>query len=240
MPDLPARPDLEQIRHQAKDLFTPPVPVTRVPGAHASGVAPPDAVVGSAGGRSQYGFASWPKLKLEVDRARSSTTATSIGSGPCSPKTRPRRPLLEHWWITRSVRRHSGYLAMLRSTRREACGGTSPARARWRELFAAGALVDGEDGDPETPLITAASYGDAEVARCSSAPAPAWRRGRPRTRVASREARRCSTPRCSHDRRRRRARRRWCPGARHRGGRRGGDVDGWLDGAPPDTVSAPS
>ncbi len=34
-----------------------------------------------------------------------------------------------------------------------------------RLLLAAGAPVDGEDGDRETPLITAASYGDAEVAR---------------------------------------------------------------------------
>ena len=34
-----------------------------------------------------------------------------------------------------------------------------------RALLAAGAPVDGEPGDPETPLITAASYGDADVAR---------------------------------------------------------------------------
>ena len=32
-------------------------------------------------------------------------------------------------------------------------------------LLQAGALVDGYPGDTETPLITAASYGDAEVAR---------------------------------------------------------------------------
>jgi ankyrin repeat protein len=32
-------------------------------------------------------------------------------------------------------------------------------------LLAAGAPVDGPPGDRETPLITAASYGDAEVAR---------------------------------------------------------------------------
>ncbi len=34
-----------------------------------------------------------------------------------------------------------------------------------RELLAAGAAVDGDPEEPETPLITAASYGDAEVAR---------------------------------------------------------------------------
>jgi uncharacterized protein len=32
-------------------------------------------------------------------------------------------------------------------------------------LLAAGAPVDGRPGDPETPLMTAASYGDAEAAR---------------------------------------------------------------------------
>jgi uncharacterized protein len=32
-------------------------------------------------------------------------------------------------------------------------------------LLASGALVDGNPGEPETPLITAASYGDADVAK---------------------------------------------------------------------------
>lgn len=58
-----------------------------------------------------------------------------------------------------------GYVAMLRY---------DPVRRRWREvpgtadlarvLLAAGAPVDGRPGDRETPLITAASYGDAAVA----------------------------------------------------------------------------
>jgi len=34
-----------------------------------------------------------------------------------------------------------------------------------RALIEAAAPVNGHPGDPETPLITAASYGDAEVAR---------------------------------------------------------------------------
>ncbi|MGI8945172.1 MAG: ankyrin repeat domain-containing protein [Thermoleophilaceae bacterium] len=34
-----------------------------------------------------------------------------------------------------------------------------------RALLAAGAPVEGDPADPETPLMTAASYGDAEVAR---------------------------------------------------------------------------
>jgi uncharacterized protein len=58
-----------------------------------------------------------------------------------------------------------GYLAMARY---------DTATGRWREvagtgaaarvLLAAGAAVEGDPGDRETPLITAASYGDAEVA----------------------------------------------------------------------------
>ncbi len=40
--------------------------------------------------------------------------------------------------------------------------GTAPIA---RALIEAGAPVDGQPGDPETPLITAASYGDAAVAR---------------------------------------------------------------------------
>ncbi len=59
-----------------------------------------------------------------------------------------------------------GYVAMLRY---------DTSRGEWRDvtgtgqlaraLLAAGAPVDGDPGEPETPLITAASYGDAAVAR---------------------------------------------------------------------------
>lgn len=59
-----------------------------------------------------------------------------------------------------------GYVAMLRY---------DAVRGRWRdvegagalarELLRAGAPVDGAPGDPETPLITAASYGAADVAQ---------------------------------------------------------------------------
>ncbi len=58
-----------------------------------------------------------------------------------------------------------GYLAMARydtatHTWRDVAGTGAAAQV----LIAAGAPVDGLAGDPETPLITAASYGDAEVA----------------------------------------------------------------------------
>lgn len=59
-----------------------------------------------------------------------------------------------------------GYVAMLRfdtATRcwRDVAGTADLARL----LLAAGAPVDGAPGDPETPLVTAASYGDATVAQ---------------------------------------------------------------------------
>jgi ankyrin repeat protein len=59
-----------------------------------------------------------------------------------------------------------GYVAMLRyDTGRRVWRDVRGTGAVARLLLAAGAPVDGRAGDPETPLITAASYGDAEVAR---------------------------------------------------------------------------
>ena len=59
-----------------------------------------------------------------------------------------------------------GFVAMLRydtvtGVWRDVAGTDELARA----LLAAGAPADGEPGDSETPLITAASYGDAAVAQ---------------------------------------------------------------------------
>src|SRR5260370_1457710 len=69
MPDLPARPDLDQLRHQAKDLL------------HAAQRGDPDStarirtvseriILSSAqlALAREYGFASWARLKLEVER----------------------------------------------------------------------------------------------------------------------------------------------------------------------------
>ena len=69
MPYLPVRPDLDQLRHQAKDLL------------HAAQRGDPDAVarIRAVSGRlmlssaqlalaREYGFASWARLKLEVER----------------------------------------------------------------------------------------------------------------------------------------------------------------------------
>jgi len=69
MPDLPARPDLDQLRHQAKDLLHAAQrgdagAITRI---HAVS----DQLMLSAAQLAlarEYGFASWARLKLEVER----------------------------------------------------------------------------------------------------------------------------------------------------------------------------
>ena len=69
MPYLPVRPDLDQLRHQAKDLL------------HAARCGDPDALarIRAVSGRiilssaqlalaHEYGFPSWARLKLELER----------------------------------------------------------------------------------------------------------------------------------------------------------------------------
>jgi ankyrin repeat protein len=73
---------------------------------------------------------------------------------------------MEHWCDHPKGASPLGYTAMLRY---------DTSRGEWRDvpgtaavaeaLIAAGARVEGDPGDTETPLITAASYGDADVAR---------------------------------------------------------------------------
>ena len=59
-----------------------------------------------------------------------------------------------------------GFVAMLRHDTATGVWGDVPGTGDLaRTLLEAGAPVDGEPGDAETPLITAASYGDAGVAR---------------------------------------------------------------------------
>jgi uncharacterized protein len=168
MPYLPVRPDLDQLRHQAKDLL------------HAAQRGDPDAVarIRAVSDRimlsaaqlavaREYGFASWARLKLEVDR-RDILNSRDL--------SRLARLLAEHPWLATAKMEHwrdhecagpVGYMAMLRfdSGRLGLPGELPGTGAIAKALIEAGAPVDGYPGDPETPLITTASYGDAEVAR---------------------------------------------------------------------------
>jgi uncharacterized protein len=167
MPDLPARPDLGQLRHQAKDLLR--AAQRGDPGAVARIRAVSDRLILSSAQLAlarEYGFASWARLKLEVERrdvlnSRDLRRLTrALAEHPELATTK-----MEHWCDHKSAD-PLGYMAMLRFDHdrlglpRELPGTGAIARA----LIDVGAPVNGRPGDQETPLITAASYGDAEVA----------------------------------------------------------------------------
>ncbi|MBV9451494.1 MAG: ankyrin repeat domain-containing protein [Streptosporangiaceae bacterium] len=168
MPYLPVRPDLDQLRHQAKDLLH--AAQRGDPDAAARIHAVSDRVMLSSAQLAlarEYGFASWTRLKLEVERR------DILNSRDLSRLTRllAEHPELaavkmEHW-CDHKCAGTLGYMAMLRfdarrlGLPRELPGTGAMARA----LIEAGAPVNGYPDDKETPLITAASYGDAEVAR---------------------------------------------------------------------------
>jgi len=168
MPYLPVRPDLDQLRHQARDLLHPaqrgdPDAVARI-SAVSGRVILSSAQLALA---REYGFASWARLKLEVERrdilnSRDlSRLAALLADHPDMAAVN-----IEHWCDHKSAGT-LGYMAMLRFDHgRLGLPGNLPGTgAIARALIEAGAPVDGYPGDQETPLITAASYGDAEVAR---------------------------------------------------------------------------
>ncbi|PZS29652.1 MAG: hypothetical protein DLM59_12460 [Pseudonocardiales bacterium] len=169
MPDLPARPDLDQLRRQAEDLLR----------AARTGDAAAASRIGAVSDRlilasaelavaRTYGFASWARLKTEVERRDIFNRRDLEGlrallaEQPEQATTR-----MEHWCDHRMGAEPVGYLAMLRFDARRL--GLAPIRSGTgpvvRVLLDAGAPVDGEPGAAETPLMTAASYGDAEVAQ---------------------------------------------------------------------------
>ena len=169
MADLPARPDLGQLHHQAKDLLRAAQSGDPDAVARISAVSGP-LILSSAqlALAREYGFASWAKLKLEVERrdilnSRDlSRLARLLAEHPELATTK-----MEHWSDHQLGADPLGYMAMLRFDHArlglpsELPGTGAAARA----LIDAGAPVDGRPEDKETPLITAASCGDAEVAK---------------------------------------------------------------------------
>lgn len=168
MLDLPARPALDQLRHQAKDLLH--AARRGDPAAIARIRAVSDRIVLSAAQLAlarEYGFASWAKLKLEVERRdilnnRDLFRLTRLLAEHPDMATSQ----LEHW-ADRACGPPLGYITMMRFNHDrlglppELPGTGAIARA----LIQAGAPVNGHPEDKETPLITAASSGDADVAR---------------------------------------------------------------------------
>ncbi|MFC4056182.1 ankyrin repeat domain-containing protein [Actinomadura syzygii] len=167
MRDLPARPDLAQLRHQAKDLLREARQGDPQAAARIRSVS--DRIIMSSAQLAlarEYGFAGWTRLKLEVERRiilndRDLSGLTKLLAEHPELATRN----LERW-SDNACEEPLGYVTMMRFNRgRLGLPGELPGTgAIARALIGAGAPVDGRPSDRETPLITAASYGDAEVA----------------------------------------------------------------------------
>ena len=115
----------------------------------------------------EYGFPSWAKLKLEVER-RDILNGRDLSRLTRLPSEHPDLAVspLERW-ADRACGEPLGYITMMRFNHgRLGLPAQLPGTgAIAKALIEAGALVNGHPGDKETPLITAASSGDAEVAR---------------------------------------------------------------------------
>ena len=160
---LPERPNLDQLRRQAKELRD----ATAVGDPQASkrlaryGAQPTLAAAQLAIAR-KYGFASWTRLNVEVRRKRLIEAGDAAGL---------RELLAAHPEIAADQvsSRLSGksssvldYVAVARfhgALDRDAAGELTTV------LLAAGVRPDGQQGSGDTPLITAASYGETAMVR---------------------------------------------------------------------------
>jgi len=168
MADLPSCPDLDQFRQRAKDLLR------AAKRGNPDALACLHAVSGQlildsaqlAVARDQ-GFASWARLKAEIER-RSILDRADVNRLEALLAEHPELAVEEmHSWCEHQLGASPlGYVAMLRyDTAQCAWRDVAGTAAMARVLLDAGALVDGDPDDLETPLMTAASYGDAEVAQ---------------------------------------------------------------------------
>jgi hypothetical protein len=149
MPYLPARPDLDQLRHQAKDLLRAAQRGDREAIARISAVS--DRVLLSSAQLAiarDYGFPSWAKLKLEVERR----DILSNRDLPRLTKLLAEHPGLAvsplERWADRARGEPLGYITMMRFNHdrlglpAELPGTGAIAKA----LIEAGAPVDGQPG----------------------------------------------------------------------------------------------
>jgi hypothetical protein len=152
--DLTPRTDLEQLRREVQEVLAAESSNGTTAGSAEHAVA------------RGYGFESWAALVREVERREildSGDAARLYALIAGDPGLATAR--MEHWCDHPGGASPLGYTAMRRYD--TSCG-------EWRDvtgtgemarvLLDTGAPVDGEPGEQETPLITAASYGDAAVA----------------------------------------------------------------------------
>ncbi len=167
MDQLPPRPDIDQLRRTAKE---------RLRSARAGDIGAANWIgeVGSGLTLSaaqlrlarDYGFTSWPNLHVEVERRllldlRDADALSAFVESHPGLATAD----LQNWRDHPRGASPLGYLAMARfDTSTGSWGDVIGSGRAAQVLIAAGAPVDGAPSDPETPLITAASYGDADIA----------------------------------------------------------------------------
>ena len=169
MADLPARADIDQLRHQAKDLLAAATAGDREALGRVRAVSP-RLVLASAqlAVARDHGFASWAKLRTEIARRKLLNRRdlgglrTLIDADPALATAR-----FEHFCDHDRGVAPLSYIAMLNfdSSRLGLPNEPSGTGDVAKMLLEAGAPVEGDPADRETPLITAASYGDAEVAK---------------------------------------------------------------------------
>jgi ankyrin repeat protein len=169
MPELPERPDLEQLRRQAKELLR------AAKNGDADAIrrikAVDDRLILSSAQLAvarDYGFQNWAALKTEVERREILNSGDPVRLARLlseQPELAVRR--MDRWCDHTEGATPLGYVTMLKFDARR-LGLTNDLSATGemaRTLIAAGAQVNGGPDDGETPLIGAASYGDADVAR---------------------------------------------------------------------------
>jgi hypothetical protein len=165
---LPALANLDQLRHQAKDLLHAArrgdTEARRLIATVSDSATLTAARLALA---RDYGFASWPAMKAEVER-RTILNLRDVDGLRRLVADQPdlaRRPLVRFGDHRRGVE-PLALVAMLRFEARGAglANDLPGTGAMAQALIDAGAPVEGGPGVRETPLITAASYGDVEVA----------------------------------------------------------------------------
>ncbi len=170
MSDLPARADLDQLKVRAKDLLRaarqgdPEATASLRAVSLSTRLALSSAQLAIA---RQHGFASWAELRTEVQR-RAILDSGDAGRLRELLAARPGLAVrrMVHWCDHPDGTSPLGYVAMMRyDTSRGVWRDVPGTGALARALLDAGAPVEGDAVDAETPLMTAASYGDAEVAR---------------------------------------------------------------------------
>jgi GNAT superfamily N-acetyltransferase len=158
---LSDRADLDQLRRQAKELLRDAragetEAVARI-GAVSSTLALSTAQLALA---REYGFPSWSRLKAEVERRRFIERGdVEALAGLVAAEPELAREAVRSC-ITAPGQTALTYVAMGRFSGRF---DHDRAGELTRVLIAAGAPVDGNPGDGETPLITATCYGEPEM-----------------------------------------------------------------------------